>query len=135
MGTRARLTPSTDEQVSVLDDRLHFKPSHSQCGADLALVVLVQLHIGVASLVLDGEPMLLLPEVCSLRSPLTPTSARHGRVTIGVGTMLPLKWPVDFRVRYVRSHTDWTIVEEGLRLDYGYTTSGMVISVGVGVSG
>ena len=61
--------------------------------------------------------------------------ARIGRVTIGVGTMLPLKWPVDFRVRYVRSHTDWTIVEEGLRLDYGYTTSGMVISVGVGVSG
>ena len=77
MGTRARSTPSTDEQVSVLDDRLHFKPSHSQCGADLALVVLVQLHIGVASLVLDGEPVLLLPEVCSLRSPLTPTSARQ----------------------------------------------------------
>ena len=47
------------EQVSVLDERLYFKPSRSQCGADLALVVLVETHVCVASLVLDGEPVLL----------------------------------------------------------------------------
>ena len=51
--------PREPREGLVLDERLYVKPSRSQCGADLALVVLVQLHIGVASLVLDGEPMLL----------------------------------------------------------------------------
>ena len=55
--------------------------------------------------------------------------------TIGAGTTLRLKWPVDFRIRYFRSLTDWIIVEEGLRLDYRYTASGVLISVGVVLPG
>ena len=51
--------------------------------------------------------------------------------TIGLGTTLHLKLPVDFRVRYFRSHTDWPIVGEGLRVDYRYTASGVFVSVGV----
>ena len=51
--------------------------------------------------------------------------------TIGVGTTLHLRLPVDFRVRYSRSHTDWTIVDQGFRLDYRYTASGVLVSVGV----
>lgn len=59
--------------------------------------------------------------------------ARIGRWpwTVGAGITLALKWPVDFRVRYLRSHTDWTIVDEGPRLDYRYVASGVFISVGV----
>ena len=56
--------------------------------------------------------------------------------TIGAGTTLRikhLKWPVDFRVRYFRSLTDWIIVGEALQLDYRYTASGIFISVGVHV--
>ena len=45
---------------------------------------------------------------------------------IGAGTTLRLKWPVDFRVRYFRSRTDWVVVAENLRLDYRYTASGRV---------
>ena len=58
--------------------------------------------------------------------------ARIGRWpwTAGAGITLSLKWPMDFRVRYLRSHTDWIIVDEA-RLDYGYTASGVVVSVGV----
>jgi len=52
---------------------------------------------------------------------------------IGAGTTLRLKWPMDFRVRYFRSLTDWTIVAENLRLDYRYTTNGVLISVGIHV--
>ena len=37
---------------------------------------------------------------------------------------------MDFRVRYLRSHTDWIIVDEAW-LDYRYTASGVVVSVGV----
>ena len=52
--------------------------------------------------------------------------------TIGVGTTLRLNWPVDFRVRYSRSLTDWIIVQEGLRLDYRYAVS-PVFSFSLGV--
>ena len=51
--------------------------------------------------------------------------------TIGAGTTLHLKLPVDFRVRYFRSHIDWTIPGEAVRLDYRYTESGVVASVGI----
>ena len=54
----------------------------------------------------------------------------RGPWTIGAGTTLGLKWPVDFRVRYSRSLTDWAIVEESVRLNYRYTASGVFISVG-----
>ena len=50
---------------------------------------------------------------------------------IGGGTTLRLKWPVDFRVRYFRSITDWAIDVPDLRLDYRYKTSGVLISVGI----
>ena len=50
---------------------------------------------------------------------------------IGGGTTLRLKWPVDFRVRYFRSITDWVIDVPDLRLDYRYKTSGVLISVGI----
>ena len=51
--------------------------------------------------------------------------------TLGVETTLHLRLPVDFRVRYFRSHTDWPIAAEGVRIDYRYTTSGVFVSVGV----
>ena len=51
--------------------------------------------------------------------------------TIGAGTALRLKWPVDFRVRYSRSLTDWIIDTEGARLDYRYRARGVFFSVGV----
>ena len=54
---------------------------------------------------------------------------------IGAGTTLRLKWPVDFRVRYFRSLTDWTIDSPDLRLDYRYKTNGVLISVGVHLFG
>ncbi len=54
----------------------------------------------------------------------------RGPWTIGAGTTLGLKWPVDFRVRYSHSLTDWAIVEESVRLNYRYTASGVFISVG-----
>ena len=50
---------------------------------------------------------------------------------IGAGTTLRLKWPVDFRVRYLRSVTDWIIDVPDLRLDYRYKTNGVLISVGI----
>ena len=50
---------------------------------------------------------------------------------VGAGTTLRLKWPVDFRVRYFRSLTDWIIDSPDLRLDYRYKTNGVLISVGV----
>ena len=49
---------------------------------------------------------------------------------IGAGTTLRLKWPVDFRVRYFDSLTDWIIDSPDLRLDYRYKTNGVLISVG-----
>ena len=33
---------------------------------------------------------------------------------VGAGTTLHLKWPLDFRVRYSRSLTDWIVVDEGV---------------------
>ena len=51
--------PREPREGLVLDHRLHFKPSRSQCGADLALVVLVETHVCVATLVLNCEPVLL----------------------------------------------------------------------------
>ena len=54
---------------------------------------------------------------------------------IGAGTTLRLKWPVDFRVRYFRSLTDWIIDSPDLRLDYRYKTNGVLISVGVHLIG
>ncbi len=51
---------------------------------------------------------------------------------IGAGTSLHRKWPVDFRVRYSRSLTDWIVVDEGVRLDYKYAVSG-VLSFSLGV--
>ena len=50
---------------------------------------------------------------------------------IGAGTTLRLKWPVDFRVRYFRSLTDWIIEAPDVRLDYRYKTNGVLISVGI----
>ena len=53
---------------------------------------------------------------------------------IGAGTTLHLKWPLDFRVRYSRSLTDWIVVDEGARLDYRYAAGGVVFfSLGVHV--
>ena len=53
---------------------------------------------------------------------------------IGAGTTLHLKWPLDFRVRYSRSLTDWIVVDEGARLDYRYAADGVVFfSLGVHV--
>ena len=43
---------------------------------------------------------------------------------IGAGSTLHLKWPLDFRVRYSRSLTDWIVVDEGARLDYRYAAGG-----------
>ena len=54
---------------------------------------------------------------------------------IGAGTTLRLKWPMDFRVRYFRSLTDWIIDSPDLRLDYRYKTNGVLISVGVHLFG
>ena len=50
---------------------------------------------------------------------------------IGAGTTLRMKRPVDFRVRYFRSLTDWIIDTPDLRLDYKYKTNGVMISVGI----
>lgn len=63
--------------------------------------------------------------------------ARLGRWpwSIGAGTTLRLKWPVDFRVRYFRSLTDWVVADESVRLDYRYATNGVLVSVGIHVFG
>ena len=55
--------------------------------------------------------------------------------SIGAGTTLRLKWPVDFRVRYFRSLTEWVVADETVRLDYRYPASGVLISVGIHVFG
>ena len=55
--------------------------------------------------------------------------------SIGAGTTLRLKWPVDFRVRYIRSTTDWVVTDESVRLDYRYATNGVLVSVGIHVFG
>lgn len=55
--------------------------------------------------------------------------------SIGAGTTLRLKWPVDFRVRYIRSTTDWVVADESVRLDYRYATNGVLVSVGIHVFG
>ena len=55
--------------------------------------------------------------------------------SIGAGTTLRLKWPVDFRVRYIRSTTDWVVADESVRLDYRYSTNGVLVSVGILVFG
>lgn len=54
---------------------------------------------------------------------------------VGAGTTLRLKWPVDFRVRYFRSLTDWIIDAPDLRLDYRYKTNRVLISVGIHLFG
>ena len=54
--------------------------------------------------------------------------------TIGAGSTLHLKWPLDFRVRYSRALTDWIVIDEGARLDYRYAAGGVVFfSLGVHV--
>lgn len=53
--------------------------------------------------------------------------------SIGAGTTLRLKWPVDFRVRYIRSTTDWVVADESVRLDYRYSMNGVLVSVGIHV--
>ncbi len=53
--------------------------------------------------------------------------------SIGAGATLRLKWPVDFRVRYFRSLTDWVVADESVRLDYRYATNGVLISLGIHV--
>ena len=53
--------------------------------------------------------------------------------SIGAGTTLRLKWPVDLRVRYFRSLTDWVVADESVRLDYRNATNGVLISVGIHV--
>ena len=55
--------------------------------------------------------------------------------SIGAGTTLRLKWPVDFRVRYIRSITDWVVADESVRLDYRYGTNGVLVSIGIHVFG
>ena len=55
--------------------------------------------------------------------------------SIGAGTTLHLKWPVDFRVRYIRSTTDWVVADESVRLDYRYSMNGVLVSVGIHVFG
>ena len=55
--------------------------------------------------------------------------------SFGAGTTLRLKWPVDFRVRYVRSITDWVVADESVRLDYRYSTHGVLVSIGIHVFG
>ena len=55
--------------------------------------------------------------------------------SIGAGITLRLKWPVDFRVRYSRSLTDWVIGGENVRLDYRYRTNGVLVRVGIHVFG
>lgn len=62
---------------------------------------------------------------------------RQGRWSwgIGAGTMLRLKWPVDFRVRYFRSLTDWVVDAPDVRLDYRYKTNGVLIAVGLRLFG
>ena len=62
---------------------------------------------------------------------------RMGRwpLSIGAGTTLRLKWPLDFRVRYIRSITDWVVADETVRLDYRYATHGVLVSVGIHVFG
>lgn len=55
--------------------------------------------------------------------------------SIGAGATLRLKWPLDFRVRYFRSLTDWVVADEFARLDYRYATSGVLVSVGIHVFG
>ena len=54
--------------------------------------------------------------------------------TAGIGVTLDGAWPVDIRVRYLRSYLDWIIEQGSLRLDYRYNISGVSVSVGVGVS-
>lgn len=54
---------------------------------------------------------------------------------IGAGTTLRLKWPVDVRVRYFRSFTDWAINAPDVRLDYRYKANGVLISVGLRLFG
>ena len=56
-------------------------------------------------------------------------------LSFGAGTTLRLKWPVDFRVRYVRSITDWVVADESVRLDYRYRTNGVLVSIGIHVFG
>ena len=53
--------------------------------------------------------------------------------TVGVGTTIPLPWPVDLRIRYFRSVTNWIIVQEGTRLDYRYKASALSLSAGIRV--
>ena len=55
--------------------------------------------------------------------------------SFGAGTTLRLKWPVDFRVRYIRSITDWVVADESVRLDYRYSTNGVLVSIGIHVFG
>ena len=55
--------------------------------------------------------------------------------SFGAGTTLRLKWPVDFRVRYVRSIIDWVVADESVRLDYRYSTHGVLVSIGIHVFG
>ncbi len=55
--------------------------------------------------------------------------------TAGAGVTLGWKRPVDIRVRYSRSYLDWIISQGSLRLDYRYDTSGLSLSVGVGLAG
>ena len=55
--------------------------------------------------------------------------------SIGAGTTLRLKWPIDFRVRYIRSTADWVVADESVRLDYRYRTNGVLVSVGIHVFG
>ena len=54
---------------------------------------------------------------------------------IGAGTTLRLKRPVDVRVRYFRSLTDWVVDASDVRLDYRYKTNGVLISVGIRLFG
>ena len=54
---------------------------------------------------------------------------------VGIGATLDGAWPIDIRVRYLRSYLDWIIEQGSLRLDYRYNISGLSISVGVGIQG
>lgn len=52
--------------------------------------------------------------------------------SIGIGLTLNRRWLVDLRLAYSRSLTEWTVEIPDVLLDYGYSASAVILSVGVG---
>ena len=61
--------------------------------------------------------------------------SRLGRwpATVGVGVSLDAGRPVDVRLTYFRSSTDWVIDVPEIRLDYRYVVTGLRLSAGIAV--